>query len=164
MKPPFPLTPVFMRHAAAPAAREHDSSQSEIAGRGHFTLEFRDTPFESFVRRLERLIDADPAEALRCLKTTLSGRVFSAPRELARLGGKLDETLQKLRDMKPQGPDAALAGPAFAVPALAGTFTREAFALPPAAPEHPGDAPLAPAFAPLRHPFAAPQPGAPLAA
>jgi hypothetical protein len=164
MKQAFPLTPVFMDRAAATrAAQDHDGSQTDIGERGHFTLEFRDNPFESFVRRLEKLIDADPAEALRSLKTTLSGKVFSAPRELARLGDKLDETLQKLRDMKLQGPDAALAGPAFAtaLPALAAAFTREALALPPS---DPAAAPATPAFAAPRHPFAAPQPGAPLAA
>jgi hypothetical protein len=125
-----PLVPIFMRHAAAASAEQDHGSQTEIAGRGHLTFEFRDNPFESLVRKVEKLIDRDPKEALRLLKMTISSKLFSAPRELERLSGKLDETLEKLREMRPQ---PALQNAALA-PLLSAAFTRETFGLPPSLP------------------------------
>ena len=150
------LVPVFMRHAAAAFAEQDHSSQTGINERGTLTLEFRDNPFESLVRKVNQLLDRDPKEALRLLKTTLINKLFTAPRELERLGDKLDETLLKLQEMKQQGPDADLTGPAFTgAPALTSAFARQAFGLP--APENKPAAPApAPAFSQTPHPFAAP--------
>jgi hypothetical protein len=125
-----PLVPIFMRNAAATSAEQEHGSQTGVNERGHLTFEFRDNPFESLVRKVEKLIDRDPKEALRLLKMTISSKLFSAPRELERLGSKLDETLEKLRELKPQ---AALAN-ADTAPALTAAFSRESFALPAATP------------------------------
>jgi hypothetical protein len=150
------VTPIFMRHATGPAARQEHGSRTGtgVSERGALTFEFRDNPFESLVRKVSQLLDRDPKEALRLLKATLTDKIFTAPRELERLGDKLDETLLKLQEMKQQGPAADLTGPAFAAaPALTSAFSREAFGLP--APEARPAAP-APALSQTPHPFAAP--------
>jgi hypothetical protein len=138
------LTPEFMRHALPPSLRQGRDSDSQADGVDAFTLEFRDNPFASLLRRVDKLMDTDPREALRLLKSTIAERAYTGKREISELKTRLDNTLERLRDeWKPE--DNGLGR---AAPNLNNAFSRGALGLAPAQ--------IAPSSAPAP---AAPAPG-----
>lgn len=67
-----------MRHAASLSTEQsagNDSGSDADTG-GALTLECRDNPFASFMRKIERLIDLDPQEAFRLARAALLDKIF----------------------------------------------------------------------------------------
>lgn len=90
----------FMKAVLSPDTLYNQESSSEsdssADGIGHFTLEYHDNPFTSFVRKLEQLIESDPQEAYRLLQMAVSDKLFSKKRQMEILSEKLDAVLDVL--------------------------------------------------------------------
>ena len=103
------LRPEFMQNAnpAVTVQAAGNDSCSSADDRGALTLEMRDNPFASFMRKLERLIDLDPKEAFRMAQTALTDRFFEGDLE-ERLRLKLDHLIDLVHKQE-QKPD--ISGP-----------------------------------------------------
>jgi len=135
------ITPEFLHSAHGSdfltdqdAAARSDSA-SDADQMGALTHEFRDNPFASFLRKIEKLIERDPEQALNLLKTTLNDKVFSTKFEQDKLTAKLDEAYEQSRNFG----WTAHNNPA--VPMVSAAFTRGALALLPVAANAPQPAP-----------------------
>ncbi len=114
----FFIVPEFMRCAAglpdggeakAGSRSGADAASGENGDKADaLTLEMRDSPFASLMKYLETLMDTDPKEALRLLKTVLADKIFTAPRETARLAQTLDQIIIRLKDAVPTAAGAFL--------------------------------------------------------
>lgn len=119
----YRLRDIFSLHGARDSASlgAVSDSQSDAGAKGGvLTLEFRDNPFASFMRRLERLIDQDPVAALKMARLALLDKVFGKAVE-DRLRHKMDAIIERLAQAQPAG-----------TPMLLGAFTRAGFSLAPA--------------------------------
>ncbi len=123
------LNPIFMRHAAPPelagqeaaAASGADSGAESSAGGqegGILTLEYTDSPFESFLRRLERLLATNPREALYLGRIAHLDGVFEGPDGL-RLAACLEEITAAVQLQEGLSPAFAVQAAALPVPELA---------------------------------------------
>ena len=101
------ITPEFIQRAKnAPTTARSSQTAGQQTDSGevmdHFTFDMADSPFQSVLRTIEKLIDTDPREAMRLLKTTLSDRLFTADAQLSRLSQAMDEIQEELRRQKPE--------------------------------------------------------------
>lgn len=130
------LRDIFSFHARAlPETEEHANStetQTGADGMDSLTLEMRDNPLESFMRKIEKLIDLDPAEAFRMASHALTEKVFGAA-AAARLTAKVTELAELLQRDRQLGlaftksalglePVKAEASPAIAAPSLTAAY------------------------------------------
>lgn len=111
----FPLRPVFTRNAD-PLSSVQGAGNDSTAGaetNGVLTLEMRDNPFASLMRKLDRLLDLDPAGAFHLARVALAERLFDGKMEekLRLRMAEIVETIWK------NGPEAGL-GSAFMKSAL----------------------------------------------
>lgn len=128
------LRAIFAFHAGddvpAAARLRGAASETEAGGVDSLTLEFRDNPLESFMRRIDRLVDIDPAEAFRMARHALQDKTFGPAAE-TRLSARMTELATVLHRERELGAAFALS--------VAGVTARPASVPVPAAP--------APAFA-----------------
>lgn len=84
-----------MRHARSlVAARD---SESDVGGTDVLAFDYRDNPFADVIRKIDRLLDTDPGEALRLVRGTLGDRLYTAKSQIAALSGRLDLSLERVR-------------------------------------------------------------------
>lgn len=103
---------------ADPLSRHQEAgndSGSEADTGGVLSLEYRDTPFASFMRKIERLIDLDPSEALRMAQTAVTEKIFDEDM-IDRIKLKLDQLID-LVHKEEEKPD------------ISGPFTKSALAI-----------------------------------
>ncbi len=102
----FKLEPVFNCHTLLPdfLVDQDSGSDSETETLDSLTLEYRDNPFASFIRKLEQLIEIDPREALYMAGNALLGRTFSKSLQMEKLNLKMTEILDHMREEKEPAP------------------------------------------------------------
>ena len=114
------LSDIFDRHAPLPPEAREDAEAadtdtgSEAETGGLLTLEYRDNPFASLIRRIDRLAETDPAGAFELARTALLEKTFR---------GRAEERLEdKLREiavlMKPDTGGVPRLGRAFVTSVL----------------------------------------------
>lgn len=91
-------------------AGNDSASDADRAQSGAFTLEYRDNPFASFMRKIERMLDTDPAEALRMAQSTLADRIFEG-KMAEKLLAKVDQIIDMVHKEEEK-------------PDISGTFTK----------------------------------------
>jgi hypothetical protein len=103
------LSDIFFRHApdAAPAgnAAEQQSGTASASGASgaDLTLEYRDTPFTSFMRLLRDKIETDPKEAMRMVLNAKQAKIFTKAHEVDKIEKKLSEVVDALHREQPKG-------------------------------------------------------------
>jgi len=103
------LSDIFFRHApdAAPAGHsaEQQSGASSASGASgaELTLEYRDTPFTSFMRLLKDKIETDPKEAMRMVLNAKQAKIFTKAHEVEKIERKLSEIVNALHQEQPKG-------------------------------------------------------------
>ena len=103
------LSDIFFRHApdAAPAGNgaEQQSGAASASGAGgvDLALEYRDTPFISFMRLLKDKIETDPKEALRMALNAKEAKIFNKSHEIEKIEKKLSEIVDALHHEQPKG-------------------------------------------------------------
>ncbi len=101
------ITDIFGFHARglgrAASIDVAGTSNSDAETAGLLTLEYHDDPFKSLMRKVEKLIDTDPAEALRLADGARRSGVFSASRMEEKLKNALNRIIEVLHQDRELG-------------------------------------------------------------
>lgn len=112
-----------MRHAQRRPAVQN--TESGIGGADVLAFDYRDNPFTGLIRKIDRLMDSDPREALRLVRGTLGDRLYTAKSQISALSGRLDLSLERVRLEKTPEEDRVFDD----APSLQSGFGRAVFGL-----------------------------------
>jgi hypothetical protein len=102
------LFEIFDRHAPGTAV----ASEAEQSGAGtsggsknddsSLTLEFRDNPFASFMRKVRDMIQTNPKEAIRMIENVREARLFNKAHEKESIKNALNRAVTAIEHESPQ--------------------------------------------------------------